>query len=210
VKPSALIDPADRMRLETAVIEAVRATAGELVVFVVHACDDYRSAAWRGGVLLAALAFLGLAVTHAALPHWAFLAAQALALALGHALCRIDAVRRRLVSESYRDARVAERARRAFAEAGLERTRGRTGILIFVALLERRVVVLADEGIHKALAPDEGWDEVARLAAEDLRRGRAVEGLAAAAARCGAILARHVPAPARAVGDLPSPVLLEE
>jgi putative membrane protein len=210
VKPSALVDPADRMRLEAAVIEAIRATAGELVVFVVRACDDYRSAAWRGGSLLAALAFLGLAVAHAPLPLWAFLAAQGLALGLGHALCHVDAVRRRLVSESYRDARVAERARRAFAEAGLERTRGRTGILIFVALLEHRVVVLADEGIHKALAPDEGWDEVADLVAEDLRRGRGVDGLAAAAARCGAILARHAPAPPRAVTDLPNPVLLED
>lgn len=197
------------MRLEAAVIEAERATAGEISVATVHACHEYRAAAWRGGVLLAALAYLGLAVAAPGQPLWLYLGAQVAALVAGHALCRIDAVRRRLVSESFRDARVAERARRAFAEAGLERTRGRTGILIFVALLERRVVVLADEGIHKALAPDEGWDEVARLAADGLRRGQPVEGLAAAAARCGEILARHVPAPPRGVGELPIPVLLE-
>jgi putative membrane protein len=210
VKPSALVDPADRMRLEAAVIDAERATSGEIAIAVVHACHEYRAAAWRGGALAAALAFLALAVAAPGLPLWAYLAAQAAALAAGHALCRIDTVRRRLVTESFRDARVSERARRAFAEAGLERTRGRTGILVFVALLERRVVVLADEGIHKALAPDEGWDEVARLAADGLRRGRAVDGLAAAAVRAGRILARHVPAPPRAVGDLPNPVLLQD
>jgi putative membrane protein len=64
-----------------------------------------------------------------------------------------------------------------------------------VALLERRVVVLADEGIHRVLAPDETWQQVVDLALAGLRDGRAVEGLESAVRRCGEILARHLPPP---------------
>ncbi|HME73317.1 MAG TPA: hypothetical protein VKM54_26130, partial [Myxococcota bacterium] len=57
-KPSTLIDPADRLHLEASVVEAERATAGELVVCVVRACDEYGSLGWRLGVTLAGLALL--------------------------------------------------------------------------------------------------------------------------------------------------------
>ena len=216
--PSRVIDPAARLQLESAVIEAERATSGEIVVNVVRACDEYGSAGWRLGVLLAALALLGLAELHARwLLPWieghlisALFLAELAALGLGHGLARIDVVRRLFVSEALLEERVAERARRAFAERGLARTAGRSGILLFVALFERRAVVLADEGIHRVLGPDESWDEVVAAVVAGLRDGRAVEGLLAAVRRCGEILARRLPAAAREVNELPDPVVLED
>lgn len=210
VRPSQLVDPADRLRIEAAVLEAERGTAGELAVRVVGACDPYASAGWRGGVLLAALAGLGLAVLRPDLPLAACLAAQAAGLAAGHALCRIGPLRRRLVRESLMEARVHERARRVFAESGLARTPGRTGILIFAALFEGRVLVVAGEGIDKALEPGETWDEVVAAAADGLGCGRAADGLVAAVKRCGEILAEHLPGPLRPVEDLPDAVVLED
>jgi putative membrane protein len=210
VKPSQIIDPADRLRLEAAVVESERATAGEIAVVVVRACDTYAAAGWRAGVLLAGLGALALASLHPAPPLLGFLAAQLGGLGLGLGLARIDTVRRHLVSEPSLEARVVERAQRAFAETGLARARGRTGILIFVALLERRVAVLADEGVEKAVGTGGAWLEVAELAAAGLRRGAAVEGLLAAIARCGEILASHVPGRAREIEELPAPVLLED
>jgi putative membrane protein len=218
VIPSRVIDPAARLRLESAVIEAERSTSGEIVVNVVRACDEYGSAGWRCGVMLAGAAFLALAEVHARWPlPWleghlvsALLLAELVALALGHALARLDGVRRLFVSRALREHRVAERARRAFAERGLARTAGRSGILLFVALFERRAVVLADEGIHRALGSDESWDEVLRPIVSGLREGRAVEGLLAAVRRCGEILARRLPAAARQVNELPDPVVLED
>ena len=210
MRPSQLIDPADRLRIEAAVLEAERGTAGEIAVRVVGACDGYASAGWRGALLLAALGCLGLAALRPDLPLAAYLGAQAAGLAAGHGLCRIGALRRRLVRESLLEARAHERARRAFAESGLGRSPGRTGILIFVALFERRVVVLAGEGIHKALEPGETWDEVVAAAADGLRRGGAADGLVAAVKRCGEILAEHLPGPLRPVEELPDAVVLED
>lgn len=210
MRPSELIDPADRLRIESAVIDAERSTAGEIVVAVVHECDEYGSAGWRFGVTLAALVYLLLASSASGLPLWAYLAAQGVALAVGHLLGRRDGLRRRFISETLMETRVAERAQRAFAENGLQRTARRTGILIFVALLERRVVVLADEGIDMVLDPGEAWGDVVELALQGLRTGRAADGLIAAVQRCGKILAHHLPAPERNVDELPNAVVMED
>jgi len=208
MRASRWLDPAARLRLESAVIEAERRTAGEIVVAVAAACDEYGSAGWRLGVAAAAAAFLGVHLFAPLAPWWALLGAQGLALAAAHGLARWVPIRRHLLGEALVAARVAGRARRCFAEQGLTRTRARTGILIFVALLERRVEVLADEGIHAALDPDESWDQVVELALAGMRSGRPAEGLEAAVRRCGEILARHLPAPARNVDELPNAVVL--
>lgn len=210
MKPSRWLDPADRLRLESLVVEAERRTAGEIVVVVVHACDEYGAAGWRLGVALAALAFLAGALFAPQVTAPWLLGAQALALGAGHLLGRVDAVRRLLISEELVGRRVSERAQRAFAENGLSRTAGRTGILIFVTLLERRVLVLADEGIHRQLDPEESWEDVVALATAGMHEGRPAEGLAAAVRRCGEILARHCPAPPRNVDELPNAVVIQD
>ena len=210
MRPGQLLDPAARLRLEVTVMESERNTEGEIVVVVARACDEYGSAGWRLGVLLAALVFAGLLAFAAPLAGWIYLAAQAAALAVAHAVARIEAVRRLLLAQPLVLARVAERARHAFAANGLARTQHRTGILIFVALLERRVVVLADEGIHRTLDPNESWQQVVDLAVDGLRRGDAVDGLEAAIRRCGEILARHVPVLGRNPNELPNRIVLED
>lgn len=210
MRASEIVDPAARQRFEATITEAERRSAGEIVLVVTHACDEYGSAGWRFAVLLAALAFAGLAAFAPALEIWLYLAAQAAALVAGHALARIDAVRRRLLPEALVEASVAERARRAFAEHGLTRTQGQTGILVFVALLEHRVVVIADEGIHRHVGTNAVWQEVVDLAVDGLRGGRAVDGLDAALRRCGELLQRHVPAPDHNPDELPNRVVIED
>jgi putative membrane protein len=210
MRASQLIDPAARQHLEAVVAEAERETGGEIVVAVVRACDEYGAVGWQLGVTLAAATFLALGWFVAPLPWTVYLAAQAAALASGHAIGRIETVRRRLLPADLVEQRVAQRARRCFAEEGLTRTRGRTGILVFVALLEHRVVVLADEGIDRVLDPDESWRQVVDLAVAGLREGRAVEGLEAAVRRCGEILGRHLPAQVPNPDELPNRLVVLE
>jgi putative membrane protein len=210
MRPSDLVDAEARARLEAAVREAERSTGGEIVVAVVRASDAYASTGWWFGASLAALAFLALGLFAPPLPWIAYLAAQTAALALGLALARVDGVRRLCLRPEGVDLRDEERALRCFAEQGLTRTRGRTGILIFATLLERRVVVLADEGIDRALDPDESWQAVVDFAVDGMRRGAAAQGLEAAVRRCGAILARHLPPPAPNPDELPNSLVLED
>ncbi|HVP28337.1 MAG TPA: TPM domain-containing protein [Myxococcota bacterium] len=210
MRPGALLDATDRLRLDAAIREVERATSGELVVCVVRACDEYGAAGWRLAAALAALALLGLAGLREGVSAASLLAAQVVAALLAHLVARIDAVRRLLIDEALVEARVRERALRAFAEHGLARTAGRTGVLILVATFERRVAVLADEGVHRALAPGETWDDVVALAVAGLRSGRAAEGLLAAIRRCGEVLSRCLPPGPTNPDEIVRAVIVEE
>lgn len=210
MRPSDLIDAADRLALDAAIREVERKTTGELVVCVVRACDEYGSAGWRLAAAFAALALLGISGWRPETPGWELLVAQAVAALVAHGLARLGAVRRWLVDEALIEARVRERALRAFAEHGLARTQARTGVLILVAVFERRVVVLGDEGVERVLAPGESWADVVALAVSGLRSGRAADGLLAAVRRCGEILARALPSRPDDRDEIPRALVLED
>ena len=69
-------------------------------------------------------------------------------------------------------------------------TRDRTGVLIFVALFEHRVLVLADEGINERV-DDDAWEEISDELALGLRRGTPAPALIHAVERCADLLAEH-------------------
>jgi putative membrane protein len=210
VKPTDLIDPADRLRIEAAILSAQRETHAEIVVVVVRASAAYAIAGWRLGVVLALIGFFGVASLDPGAPLFLFPAVQVAGLLLGLGLARSDPVRRHLVPTALADTRTHDRALCAFAENGLTRTAGRAGLLIFVSLLEHRTIVLADEGIERVRTSDESWDGVIGLVVAGLRDGRPAEGLVGALGRCGEILSRRLPAPARGPDELSVALVLEE
>ncbi len=89
-----------------------------------------------------------------------------------------------------------------FLAKDLHLTGGRTGVLIFAALAEHRVEVIADEGVHAA-APNGVWDEVVADLVEGLKRGAIADGFVAAIARTGAVLAAHTPRQPDDANELP-------
>lgn len=189
--------PADLDAVEAAVQEAEARTSGEIVPYVVAASDQYPAAAWKGaafgaflGPLIAAAAYHYGEVwaTHVLL--WITLPAAA-GGALGYLLTElIPALRRRLTGGEVLEMRSRLRAEAAFLETEVFRTRERTGILLFLSLFERRVVVLGDVGIHQKVEAGE-WDGIVRTAVEGIRSRRPAEALIAAIRECGALLERH-------------------
>ena len=95
-----------------------------------------------------------------------------------------------MVSEDTLDLRVERRARQAFLEEEVFKTRERTGILIFVALFERRVLVLGDEGINRVVDQNEWNCVVAKLVAA-IAAGRLAGALVEAIQECGRLLEVH-------------------
>ena len=69
-------------------------------------------------------------------------------------------------------------------------TRDRTGILLFVSLLERRVEVIGDIGISERVRADD-WDAVESSIREGIRTGTLTDGLVAAIGLCGRLLERR-------------------
>lgn len=81
---------------------------------------------------------------------------QAGGFVLGALVCsKIPALRRLLSGAMVRKANVLSAARAAFVELGISKTRARSGILVYLSLLERDVVLVRDVGIdEKELGED--------------------------------------------------------
>lgn len=107
-------------------------------------------------------------------------------------LTSVPAVRRRVTPRAVRRARVRRAAVEQFLAHGLHVTAARTGVLIFAALSEHQVEVIADEGIHARVDQDV-WADAAAALAEGLKRGDSAGGFEAAIGLCGGVLAEHFP-----------------
>jgi len=210
------LSQADQDRIAQAVAQAEKTTAGEIYCVLAPEVGDDRAVPliWATGaaLLLPALALLagfrpemlsrlfgGWSIGHAAAQDMAILSAlltyiglQAAIFAVVAAVVSIPAVRRALIPPAVKKARVRQAALDYFLAKDLHLTRERTGVLIFAALAEHRVEVIADDGVHAA-APSGVWDEVVADLVAGLKRGAIADGFVAAIARAGAILAAHAP-----------------
>ena len=220
------LSQADQDRIAQAVAQAETTTAGEIYCVLAPEVGDDRSTpliwAASAALLAPALALLagfrpemltrlfgGWSIGHAAAHDGAILSAlltyiglQAAVFAAVAALVSIPAVRRALIPGAIKKARVRKAALDYFLAKDLHLTRDRTGVLIFAALAEHRVEVIADEGVH-ALAPNAVWDEVVSDLVAGLKRGAIADGFVAAIGRTGAILAAHVPPRPGDTNELP-------
>jgi uncharacterized membrane protein len=83
-------------------------------------------------------------------------------------------------------------ANRWFHRLGMEKTKGRSGILFYVAVDDRRFAIVGDAGIH-AKVGDAFWVQLRDAMREAFARGDAATGLCRAIDEAGAQLATHVP-----------------
>lgn len=98
--------------------------------------------------------------------------------------------------------RVRRRAIILFRAACELRTRGRTGVLVYVSLAERRAEIVADRAIADEVEP-EVWGEAMATLIAGVKDGRPGDGLARAIENIAAVLARVVPPDAANPNELP-------
>ena len=107
-------------------------------------------------------------------------------------LTAIPGVRRIITPRSVRRARVRRAAMEQFLAHGLHITRERTGVLIFAALSDHQVEVVADEGIHSKV--DQAvWADAVEALAKGMRNNDPAAGFEVAIGLCGEVLAEHFP-----------------
>lgn len=87
---------------------------------------------------------------------------------------------------------VLARAQQVFRRLGMHRTAERHGVLIYLAVEERRLAVVGDEGIHGRVG-DRHWHRVRDLMIEKLRADAPREALERAIEEVGRALAEHYP-----------------
>ena len=188
------LTPEDSARVSHAILLAERETSGEIFCVLARRVSSYREVAlgWAAAAALLlplALAPLGFDATRipGVADGWesaqlaardvaigqalaAYAVFQGLIFGTVFALASIPAVTRLLTPPALRRARVRRAAISQFLSHGLHLTQARTGVLIFAALEDRRVEVIADEGIHTRV--DEAmWAETVGRLTQALRRG---------------------------------------
>ena len=199
----------DHRRVSEAVEAAEALSDGEIVAMVAPQSDAYHDAAlhWTVLVMLGAPALLVLAPAEAierALswgwpggPVYGSLLAGVLLIEIVLFLaCRFAfasvAMRMALTPEPTKIRRVRRRAIQFFRAGAEKRTVGRSGVLIYLSLAERRAEIVADEAIHARV--DAGvWTGAMDALIAQLGEGRAGDGLVEAIGKVGAILAAHFP-----------------
>jgi len=200
-----LFDPKAFDSIQRTVQEAELRTSGEIVPMVVPRSDAYTGVRAVTAGLLAFAAGAVLLVLPVA--HWLWLPPlQIITFVVAYALAGRPSLLRQLIPGRIRAAAVAQAARLAFLERGVMETRDRTGILIYISLLEHRVEILADRGIDQRVE-DGTWDGVVETILTGIRERRAEEGLTEAIRHCGEILASTFPPRPDDTNELPNQLL---
>jgi putative membrane protein len=184
-------------------------TSGEVMVVLLERSDRHPAAHWLAAVCML---FAGSFVLWAWLP-WGqpayLLPLQALLAALGFGLTRtLPHLHHRFISARRAQEMAEEQALQEFHKLELRETKGRTGVLLMVSLLEHRVIVLADEGIY-ARVGEEKWEEVQQAILKHVRTGHLGQGLLEGVRLAGAVLVEHFPSEDHAE-ELPNVVIVRQ
>jgi putative membrane protein len=194
-----ILSQAEKEAVQQSVKAAEERTSGEIVPYVVSRSDRYEVAYWRGAALVVGLALVAALLIHGFYEGWglgwvftgigmATLVVAAAALGV-LAVWLIPPVLRFFAGHRLMTRRVHQRAMQAFVDEEVFKTQDRTGILLFVSILEHRIEVVGDEGIYRKVEDDD-WVEVVETIREGIERKQLGDGLVAGIGLCGELLDR--------------------
>ncbi|MBI5471882.1 MAG: hypothetical protein HY961_06010 [Ignavibacteriae bacterium] len=194
---SNLFSSQDSQRIEAAIAEAEKLTSGEIVPYAVSSSDEYEEALWRAGILLGAFTLGVFVAIHNFSTSWqTFELVQVAAATLGASLAGVlfarywQSATRFFAGRDTIQRRTMQRAMEAFLAEEVFKTRDRTGILLFLSLLEHKVIVMGDSGIN-AMVKQEEWDHVVKRIVDGIRSDKTADGLIEAIRECGELLKRQ-------------------
>ncbi|WP_242913232.1 TPM domain-containing protein [Brevundimonas pishanensis] len=222
--------PEDHARVSSAISAAEANTSGEIFCVISRRVSTYRDirlawAATASLVLPAVLVPLGLTgewlgvndgwhIAHAASQSnevnqalTAYIIAQALTFIGVYLLSRIPVIGLIMVPQRIRRARVRRVALQQFMAHGLHDTVDRTGVLIFAAMADHEVEVIADTGIYSKTKP-EFWGETVQALVRGIKRGQPIDGMEDAIALCGNALAEHFPPRENDINEVPDRLIV--
>jgi putative membrane protein len=222
-----MLTPDDHRRIEAAVAKAEAGTGGDIFCVLAGEVSSYREVpiAWGAAIALIVpplILAVSLGPLLAAITGGGWTAAQAsalqsqIAIALtGYAVLQLilfavtvlivslPPVRRALTPRFLKRHRVKRAALHHFVAAHSHAKDSETGVVIFVALVERQVEILADAKIHEKVG-EAVWTQAARAVQDGMKAPDPTAGIEAAIAICGEALRAHFPSGApRAKVDAP-------
>jgi uncharacterized membrane protein len=104
---------------------------------------------------------------------------------------------------------IRDQAVREFQKEGLSQTRDKTGVLILIVVEEKRLYILADEGINSKVN-QKYWDDHAIGLQFHFKIGAFARGICGVIVSIGMDLAKHFPRKEDDVDELPNEVIVGE
>lgn len=191
------------VKISKAVIEAEKKTSGEIIPYLVLRSGRYEHAALRA-FLFVFFALIGFCY---ALPYvdvdlevltsfsWFFSFEKVFLVSLviggiaGGITCFVPSWTHFFASEKKMASLCDKRAAEAFIAEEVFDTQDRTGILLFVSLLEHRVIVMGDKGINAKVTP-EAWDDIVKIILTGIQNGDVAGGFSRGIEASGHLLKR--------------------
>lgn len=224
----------DHTRINAAIAQAETTTCGEITCVIKKSALDYPETPlmwaagiafilplillaagiwphdWLGPVLTQVLGWnapgvAGELMSAEAIIFYALM--QLILFASVYLIVSVPKVRLALTPRYIKRRRAHKKAMDQFMARGLHLTAGRTGVMIFCALEEHFVDVIADEGIYSKV--DKAvWAETVATLITHIKKDDLTGGFEAAVVRCGEVLSAHFPPEAVNLNELPD-VLIE-
>jgi putative membrane protein len=175
-----------------AVKKAESQTSGEILPVILQKSDFYPAAHFRLSIVVGMLFAITFYYNYDFTDPITLLWAQLPGMILGYCLAFIPFFKRVFTTKPEMNEEVHQRAIEVYFENHVSMTRDRTGIMIFVSLLEKKVEVLADCGINSKV-DKEYWNELVASLITDISTGKKVEGMISAIESCGNSLTKDFP-----------------
>lgn len=198
---AARFDDSAREALTACVREIEKKTDAELVLVVRARSGSYRLADYPFGAFFAFMGLIFLLFSPVDFrPYWVLIDVVLLFFLGTFLSSRSNALRRLLTRETFRKTAVRTHAAAIFYEAGIANTDAETGVLIYLSLLERRIELIADRGVLKAV-PSMEWNEQL-FELHQAGREPDPDSLLNAVSKLGQLLACHLPATGKNPNEL--------
>ena len=208
MKAENFFSSSEKEKIAAAIGEVEKTTAGEIAVMVVDQSDSYPEGNILAGLIPGCLmAYVLTQFSFGDSLTYFLLLLAGFFLFFFFLANRLPVLKRMFIPGNRLLEMVREQAMQAFYEKGLHHTRDATGVLFFISLFERRLWILADEGVDSKITPDE-LQTYAREMAEGIRQGRAAEILCREISGLGKVLAEHFPAREDDVDEISNQVIV--
>jgi putative membrane protein len=200
----------EKEKIREATAHSESSTTGEIAVMVVNESSQYREAEILGGIVLGGLVAFVLTILSFHESIWWYVPLSFLLFFPAWFLFKVAHRLKILCVGNKREQKaVRERALKAFYEKGLYKTKENTGVLFFISILEHKVWVLADKGIHEKIKQDT-LNKFARNIAQGIREGRACDALIGAIKEAGELLTQYYPIQAGDINELSDEIICED
>ena len=202
VAQAKLIADSERQGIEAAIRVAEQATSAEFVAAIARRVERYHGVSLTAGLVAALAAGLALVFWDPWLPLLSAIGLQCMGFALVYGLCELTPLAVLLAPRKAKAAKVRRFAHLLFFDATLSALPKRNGVLLFVAIAERHVEIVADRGIDDLVGTAE-WQRIVDAFSSAARSGRIAAALEAAIRDLGNVMGRHYPAEPGQTNRLP-------